>query len=175
MTVATNPETVNAGINGSFGATFEIPSGTGSAGTITVNDRFSTLSTNFNSAATINVNPLSGHVGTEITATGIAFKSMAVIKISYDSTEIGTTTANVDGKFSTTFSAPASPVGNHQITITDQVSTLKSVFSMTPEVQTNISSGSVGQDVSASGTGFTASNNITVNYDNNQVTTTVNG
>ena len=172
MTVATNPETVNAGVNGSFGAIFVIPSGTGSAGTVTVNDRFSTLSTIFNSAATINVNPLSGHVGTEITATGIAFKSMAVIKISYDSTEVGTTTANVDGTFSTTFSAPASPVGNHQITITDQVSTLQSAFSITPEVQTSISSGSVGQDVSASGTGFTASNNITVNYDNNQVTTT---
>ena len=49
---------------------------------------------------------------------------------------------------------------------------MQSVFSVTPEVKTNISSGSVGQDVSASGTGFTASSNITVNYDNNQVTTT---
>jgi hypothetical protein len=172
MTVVTNPETVTAGINGSFGVTFKIPTGSGSAGTITVSDRFSTLSTTFNSAASINVNPLSGHVGTAITATGIGFKSVAVIKINYDGTEVGTTTTDTDGKFTTTFSALASAMGNHQITITDQVSTLQSAFSVTPEVKTDISSGSVGQDISASGTGFTAGSNITVKYDTNQVTTT---
>ena len=172
IVVTTNPELVTAGGNGNFGATFKIPSGTGSAGIITASDRFSTLSTNFNSAANITVNPLSGHVGTTITASGIGFKNNAAIKITYDTTEVGTTTTDADGKFTTTFSVPDSATGKHQITITDQVSTLKSVFSVTPEVKTNISSGSVGQDISASGTGFTASSNITVNYDNNQVTTT---
>ena len=115
---------MTAGINGNFGATFKIPSGTGSAGTITASDRFSTLSTNFNSTATITVNPLSGHVGTTITATGIGFKSNAAIKITYDNTEVGTTTTDIDGKFTTTFSVSASATGKHQITITDQVSTL---------------------------------------------------
>ena len=172
MTVATNPETVIIGVNGSFGVTFVIPSGTGSAGTITVSDRFSTLSTPFNSAANISVNPLSGHVGTEITATGIGFKSAAVIKISYDSTEVGTITADADGKFSTTFLALPSATGTHQITITDKVSTLQSVFSVTPELKTSISSGAVGQDFSANGTGFTASSNITVKFDIKQVATT---
>ena len=172
MAVATDPEIVTVGINGNFGAIFKIPSGTGSTGTITVSDRFNTLSTNFNSAATINTNPLRGQVGTEITATGNGFKSAAVIKISYGGIEVGTTTADIDGKFITTFLAPASATGNHQITITDQISSLQSVFSVIPEVQTNISSGSVGQDVSANGTGFLASSNITVNYDINQVATT---
>ena len=172
MTVATNPEKVTVGVNGSFGVTFVIPSGTGSAGTVNVSDRFSTLSTPFNSAANITLNPLSGHVGTEITATGIGFKSAAVIKISYDNTEVGTTAADTDGKFTTTFSALPSATGNHQITITDKVSTLQAVFSVAPQLTTNLSSGSVGQEISASGTGFNASSNITVKYDNNQVATT---
>ena len=172
LKVVTNPETVTTGVNGSFGATFMIPSGTGSAGTVTVSDRFSTLSTPFNSAANITVNPLSGYVGTEITATGIGFKSAAVIKISYDSAEVGTITADTDGKFTTTFSALPSAAGNHQITITDQVSTLQAVFNVVPQLNTNLSSGSVGQEFSASGTGFTASSNVTVKYDITQVATT---
>jgi hypothetical protein len=172
IAVTTNPEVVTAGINGNFGVTFEIPPGTGSAGTITASDRFSTLSTNFNNTATITVNPLSGHVGTTIIASGIGFKNNTAIKITYDNTDVGTETTDADGKFTTTFSVLDSTTGKHQITITDQVSTLKSVFSVTPEVKTSISSGSVGQDVSASGTGFAASSNITVNYDYNQVTTT---
>ena len=149
-----------------------IPSGTGSAGTVTVNDRFGTLSTPFNSTANITIQPPSGHVGTTITATGIGFKSAAPIKISYDNIEIGTTTADTDGKFTTTFLALPSATGTHQITITDQVSTLQSVFNVAPEITTNLSSGSVGQDISANGTGFNASSNITVKYDVNQVATT---
>jgi len=172
MTVGTNPETVTAGVIGSFGVTFVIPSGTGSAGTVTVNDRFGTLSTPFNSTANITIQPPSGHVGTTITATGIGFKSAAPIKISYDNIEIGTTTADTDGKFTTTFLALPSATETHQITITDQVSTLQSVFNVAPEITTNLSSGSVGQDISANGTGFNASSNITVKYDVNQVATT---
>ena len=170
--VTTNPESLTADGNGNFVAIFKIPSGMGSAGIVTASDRFNTLSTNFNSTATITVNSLSGHVGTTITASGIGFKNNVAIKITYDNTEVGTTTTDVDGKFTTTFSVLDSATGKHQITITDQVSALESVFSVTPEVKTSISSGSVGQDISASGTGFTASSNITVNYDNNQVTTT---
>ena len=172
IAVTTSPEIVTVGVNGNFGATFKIPSGTGSAGTITVSDRFDKLTINFNSTATINVNPLSGNIGTEITASGIGFRSKAVIKISYDNIEVGTTTADADGKFTTTFKALASATGTHQITITDQVSTLKSAFSVTPEVKTSLTNGSVGQDVSASGTGFAASSSITVKYDIDQVATT---
>ena len=172
IAITTNPESLTADSNGNFGATFKIPSGAGSAGIIIANDRFSTLSTNFNNTATITVNPLSGHVGTTITASGIGFMNNTAIKITYDNTDVGTATTDADGKFTTTFSVLDSTTGKHQINITDQVSSLKSVFSVTPEVKTNISSGSVGQDVSASGTGFAASNNITVNYDDNQITTT---
>jgi len=172
IAITTNPKSLTADGNGNFGATFKIPSGAGSAGIIIANDRFSTLSTNFNNTATITVNPLSGHVGTTITASGIGFKNNTAIKITYDTTDVGTATTDTDGKFTTTFSVLDSTSGKHQINITDHVSSLKSIFSVTPEVKTNISSGSIGEDVIADGTGFTAGSNITVNFDTDKVTTT---
>ena len=178
VVVATSPASLSADGYGNFFATFTIPSGTGNTGTVTASDSFDTLSTSFSTVATITVNPLSGPVGTIITATGIGFKENTAINISYDNTEAGTATTDADGKFTTTFPVLASITGTHQITITDQVSILKSAFDVIPEVKINPTSDSVGQDININGTGFFASSDITVNYDTDQIaktTTDTNG
>jgi len=170
--VVTSPAVVNADANGNFGANFKIPPGTSNTGIIIVSDSSNKLSVNFNSVANITVTPLSGHVGDPITAAGTGFKSNTAIKISLDTAQAGTATTDADGKFTVTFSLPDSTNGTHQITVADQVNTLKYAFDVIPEFKIAPLSGSAGQDITLSGTGYAALADITVTFDYIQVVNT---
>jgi hypothetical protein len=65
------------------------------------------------------VTPTSGHIGTEVTATGAGYPPGATITIKYDTDEIATLTAGTDGTFSTTFDIPPGQSGEHKITISN--------------------------------------------------------
>ena len=171
IVVTTSPPALSADGNGNFAANFQIPFGSSGTVKIIAKDNLTTASTDYTSSADINFSATSGNVGTTITATGIGFNAKTAIKISYDNTQVGTITTDADGKFSTTFPVPASSTGKHQLTVTDQVVTLKYDFNILPDVTIDTSSGYVGKDINAEGTGFTASSNITVKYDASQVAT----
>ncbi|MFC2034813.1 IPT/TIG domain-containing protein [Chloroflexota bacterium] len=76
------------------------------------------------------ISPITGHVGTEITTSGVGFIANGTVTITYDSTQVATATVNTNGIFSTTFTAPASPSGNHTITATDLTTTKQFNFLM---------------------------------------------
>jgi hypothetical protein len=114
---------------------------------------------------------MSGIVGTSITATGTGFKANTTITIKYDTVQAGTATTDSQGNFTATIPAPASSTGKHQVSITDQVSTLIHSFTITPDLNVNQTSGVVGTEIKINGTGFAANHTVTVKYDNNQITT----
>ena len=176
--VATSPASVTADGNGYFSATFKIPHGSSGIGTVIATDTVNTSSTNFTNIVTATVSPASGPVGTIVTATGAGFMANVTITINYDNAQVVTATTDSEGNFSTTFPALASSKGTHQITITDQASTLTFTFGIMSGVKLNPASGFVGSNVTISGTGFTSGRGITVKYDADQIassTTDVDG
>jgi len=79
------------------------------------------------------INPTEGNVGTEVTVSGIGFKASGKITVKYDDKDIATTTADGNGGFSATFSAPASTGGPHTVTVTDGDITKECTFTMESE------------------------------------------
>jgi hypothetical protein len=137
VAVTTTPATVSTDTNGSFSASFIVPSSVSGSYTVQASDGTNSASTNF--AITINVTlsqttseASPGHVGMEITFSGTGFKPNSQIKVTYTSTTItvATVTSDNEGAFSATFDIPKSEHGAHVIAASDGSSTLQATFFM---------------------------------------------
>ena len=165
--------------NGNFEATFIIPSSASGVGTITANDNVDTASTDFSvvakvvkNVANVTFSALNGPVGTAVTATGTGFVDGTAVAIKYDNSPAGTVTTNSAGNFTTTFTVPASGAGGHQVSISDQVSTITDTFNIVSAINVNESSGTAGDSININGTGFITRHVITVNFDGDLVAST---
>lgn len=138
VAVVTTPATVKTdATNGSFSASFTVPSGVAGTYAVEVSDGTNSASANF--VVTINVTlsqttseASPGYVGMEITFSGTGFKPNSQIRITYASSPILITTVNSDseGAFSATFDIPKSEGGTHTIAASDGTSTLQATFFM---------------------------------------------
>jgi len=138
VAVTTTPATVKTdALNGSFSASFIVPSGVAGTYAIEASDGTNSASANF--AVTINVTlsqttseASPGYVGMEITLSGTGFKPNTQIRITYTSTTITVATVNSDneGAFSATFDIPKSEGGTHTIAASDGTNTLQATFFM---------------------------------------------
>jgi hypothetical protein len=169
--VTTTPAAISADGDGNFSATIQVPSGVTGAVKIIAKDKLTTASADFTSIANILVSPATGIVGTTVTVTGSGLNATTAITVNYDGAAVVTVKTDTDGKFSTSFKVPESGTGTHQITVSDQVSTFKYDFKPTADAKIDSTSGYVGKDITASGTGFTAAGNVVVKYDTAQIAT----
>jgi hypothetical protein len=114
----------------------------------------------------IQLNPISGVVGTSVTVTGTGFNANSGITMTFDSTQvtIPTTTTSASGAFSTTFTVPQAVAGSHTVTATDSTTShnaATAVFTVTPSLSSpSPSQGPQGTSVGITGTGFAASTPI---------------
>jgi len=178
-TVMTIGQSLVADGNGNFESTFIIPSSASGVGTITADDNVDTASTNFSvaakvvkSVANVTFSALNGPVGTTVTINGTGFADGLPVAIKYDNSPAGTVTTNSAGNFTTTFTIPASGAGDHQVSISDQVSTITDTFNIVSAINVNESSGTAGDSINIDGTGFITSHIITVNFDGDLVAST---
>jgi len=74
-----------------------------------------------------------GHVGTELTISGVGFKPNGTVIIKYDDIQVATAPADSSGVFSVTFNAPPTIKGSHTITATDDINTQEFTFLMESE------------------------------------------
>jgi len=88
-------------------------------------------------ATKVTVNPVTtqasaGHVGTDITISGVGFAPNTDVIITYETTPtvVATTSTDDDGAFTATFKAPKSASGKHTITASDGVNSLTMDFYM---------------------------------------------
>lgn len=104
---------------GSFDTTFNVPALTSDTYDLEVWDEDDNSDeVEFTIAAiTVNLNPTTGHVGTEATVSGAGYTAGGTVTIEYDATEIATATVKSDGTFSTTFTVPISQYGAHDVTV----------------------------------------------------------
>jgi len=121
--------------NGNFEATFNAPalkSGTYDVEAWDEDDNSDKVKFTL-TATTANLNPTTGHVGTEVTVSGTGYIAGTTVTISYDTTKVATDIIVTGGTFSTTFKVPPSKYGSHDVTVGDDTATKKFTFTMESE------------------------------------------
>jgi len=131
--VATLPTPVTADTDGSFAASFDIPTIAGGAHTLTVSDGATSKTAEFTVNATATMTPTLGNVGTQVTIIGEGFIANNTITITYNGTALQSdtpVTTDEDGIFTATFNVPASPGGERTVNVSDDTNSVQFTFNM---------------------------------------------
>lgn len=126
-------------------------------------------------AIAISIAPEStGTVGTLITVTGTGFTATQTFTTTFGTTTEPGGTVGAGGTLTTTFEVPSYPRGARTVTVTTAADgSATANFTITPSITLDTTSGSVGDQVDVSGTGFNASSTITIYFDGNSVTSAI--
>ena len=110
-------------------ASFNVPSASPGTYDITVKDeKRNTAKYEFTLIAGISVDQTMANVGSELTINGTGFESGGEIGVQYDGVAVATIAADDDGAFEFVLKVPASPHGEHVISVSDGVNTKQLVF-----------------------------------------------
>ena len=155
--------------NGSFEVTFVIPESYKGVHAVRAKETTSgsTAEADFTVKPALTVIPVEGPVGTNVTVQGHGFaKNETRIELSYylNSTNSkpipGNITANATGNWEKSFQIPVSAMGSHKIDAQGASSSLAQVrdvfFEVTPGISLDKSSGTVGENITMTGSGFYA-------------------
>jgi hypothetical protein len=177
---------VQATSAGRFTITFPIPeSCTGDHRVLADGDEGSLVEAGFEVKPALTVSPVEGPVGTNVTVQGHGFaKNETGIELRYylnstDSKPIpGNITANATGNWQRSFQIPVSAMGNHKIDAQGASSSLAQVrdvfFEVTPGISWDKSSGTVGENITMTGSGFVANDRyITILFAGEAVNTEI--
>jgi hypothetical protein len=108
----------------------------------------------------------SGYVGAQITVTGSGFYPSSSVTIYFDSTAVVTTTTTSSGTFSSVINIPSSYRGAHSVTANDGYGASSAItFTILPKVTITPTLAAVGDQITISGTGFAASQSVTIYFD----------
>lgn len=180
VVVTTTPAVITTG-NGSFSATFIVPSAAKGAHTVKAEDASGNSGTATYSVQHIMaMEPAEGKVGDQVTVSGSGFAGSSPITIFFDNVNVGTAITAADGSFTgATFNVPVSAKGTHTVKIQDASGNSDTATFTTGETMAiSPASGFVGDQIAAIGTGFGANRSLTFYIDNESVgatTTDANG
>jgi hypothetical protein len=169
--VTTDPAVVTTNSLGSFSALFTIPTTGRGAYEIEVEDEDGNLETaTVTVGEKMEISPVTGFVGTQVTISGNGFGANKVVTITIDdialTTEPATVTANASGTFSATFVVPNATKGAHTLKVEDDIgSSATAIFTVEHKMGMDPASGLVGDEVSVNGTGFVGNAIITISFD----------
>lgn len=160
-------------------ASFAVPESYGGEHTVKIEVPTGTLvfSSTFTVMPYIAVTPSSGATGTAITVAGHGFGvSEKNIAVTYDSTIVSSgITADANGSWSTSMSAPGATRGVHYIGASGDVTIASDVankpFTVSPVVTMDPISGGVGTLVTLTGSGFGTAEGIKVQFSSKDVRT----
>jgi hypothetical protein len=111
---------IEANSEGEWEASFEVPEMSAGIYSITAEgeqtrkEDIGDLS--FEIGVNIAVYPAEGHVGTDVTVTGVGFAASEEVNIMYDDSQVATAEINDQGSFEASFSVPKSKYGEHKVT-----------------------------------------------------------
>lgn len=128
-------KTTSTNAKGVLSTTFDVPAQAAGTYTIKVSDGTNVKDADFTVTTSATISPVTttaspGHVGDNITVSGVGFMAGSTLTITYDNTTEASTTVASDGTFSVTFPAPASLKGAHTVTASDNVSSIPLTFVM---------------------------------------------
>jgi len=171
--------------DGDFRVTFEVPeSYTGDHGVFAEDEDDIDAYAEFTVEPGLIVDPEEGPVGTTVTVEGLGFAEdeedielRYYLNGDYEVIE-DDITADEDGSWETSFQIPPSTQGSHRIDARGDESHLHEVedaiFEVTPGISIDVSSGSVGDTITMTGSGFEADErDITILFDGKEVKTEI--
>jgi hypothetical protein len=150
-------------------SSFNLPASAFGSHTIRAQDATSNSHTiNVNTRQTMTLTPVSGPIGTKATLNGTGFRASEPIIITYDNAVLSAVAASTDakGSFNVTLDIPASSGGIHQVKAADSVNSDTKAFTVSAAAVATPASGFVGAKISVTGTGFLASQNVNILFDN---------
>ena len=172
--------------DGDFLAIFEVPeSYTGDHEVFAQDEYGRDAYYNFTVKPGLTIDPEEGPVGTTVTVEGHGFaEDEEDIELRYYligddyETVAGNVEANEDGWWDTSFDIPPSTKGRHQIDAQGDENELRDVqdviFEVTPEISIDKSSGSVGESIMMTGSGFAADErDIKILFDGEAIVTLI--
>ena len=118
-TLSIQPAAITTDTNGSFTATFTVPSILQGNYTIRASDGVYFATATFMIASKIELFPSNGNIGTEVLVNGSGFTPRGRVILSYDNQTLMTITADSTGTFSVSFTVPVSKAGAHNIAARD--------------------------------------------------------
>ncbi|MEW6141783.1 MAG: IPT/TIG domain-containing protein [Chloroflexota bacterium] len=157
---------ISADTTGSWSTTFNIPDSPSGATHVVGVSRTATGATaptsqNLTVVPSFTVTPTSGTISTSITVTGKGFAASETITITIDDESAKTGIAtDTNGSWLSTFAFPDSPGGVHNIGVYGSTTSTGTVtdktFTVSPGITVTPSTGTVGTQVTVTGTGFGA-------------------
>ena len=174
-TIATTPNNITTDNQGTFNATFTIPTGTiaGAKNIQAIDSSLRSASANFVVFPTITLSPSSGSVGTTVTVSGTGYSGQSFITLKFAgfNQSIGSVKTSILGAFTCTFVVPAAVADLNTVTATDASSnTGAAAFLVIPTITLTPTSGNIGSTATVSGTGFSGSQNLTATFNGIPVT-----
>ncbi len=177
VAVATTPASVITNILGSFSATFTVPEGAKGSHTVRAQTLLESATATYTISPKLTVTPVTGGVGDQVTVSGTGFAASQVVTVTFDAVAVTTTpatvTTNTSGSFTATFTIPASSRGAHTVKAQDtSLNAATAIFTVGPKIVLSPTTGPAGITVTIVGSGFGASQPVTITYGTTAVTTT---
>lgn len=155
--------------NGGFSVTINVPPSINGAHAITASDGTQSSSASFTTTSSMSLDPTKGQIGAEIAVSGTGFAPSKAVAINFAATQLKTTTTDTNGSFSDKFVVPQYASGDYTVTASDGVNSVSATFTLTVSAKLSQTTGNVGSNLTATGTGFVGS--ISVRYDATVVAT----
>jgi hypothetical protein len=158
---------------GSFSTTLKIPESPAGNHAITAADSTSTVTVYFTVTPEATLNFNHGYVNNPVIVNGTGFAASRPVNINFDGSRVTRATTDSNGVFSANFAVPNSSGGDHRIVIGDGTNQTSLVFTVMASAELSPQSTGVGAEITVSGSGFTGSGVVNVNYDGVQVGSTI--
>ena len=175
--------------NGEFVSFIRIPESAAGTHDITVIAGSSQVEAEFTVEPDIVLDKQSGEADTQVTVSGTGFGKLKEVIIGFYNAEVATTTTNKLGSFYVTFTVPELHAGPYNMDAKEGANIANAIFTITapplltpppseptppPESLASISisttTGNIGQGIIIGGAGFKADSIVTINYDNELLT-----
>ena len=172
--------------SGEFTAYVTIPKSTAGIHHVTVIQLENEVVAEFSVEPDVTINPTSGESDTRVTILGTGFGRRENVVIYFSASEVAKIPTDRLGDFVATFSVPKFTAGLYEIEIDDgeNIQTTKFTIISPPKlpipkppimpavIEINRLAGNVGAEIVVSGTGFVKDGTVTIEYDNELVTST---
>ncbi len=169
--VTTTPPAVTAAANGTFSATFAVPSVAGGAHVVKASDRAASAQGNVSVTAKVTATSSAAKVGDKVTVTASGFPGNGTVTITVDGAPASPAAVNAgaNGVATAEVTVPAGAFGNHTISLSSGTAKADVTYSVSPSFSVAPNNGNVGSALTISGSGFAANSAVTVTYDGNAI------
>jgi hypothetical protein len=118
------------------------------------------------------LDPPSAIVGELIGVSGTGFSAASEVIVYLQTSTVAYADTDEYGSFTATFRVPEIAAGSYTVRVQDEDNNVDRLeFAITADARLDKTTGSIGTDVTVSGTGFEAGGTVDVKYDDNTVTT----